>query len=452
MRLRLPSWLRRRKPSTSPATPPPPLREFVYLDEVSVMSLLASQLGAVPEEFTDTMSMATRDQLASSINGSVAGILKSEISSTAETTQTQGTQVVRKSSAQAAFKHLSDIADERLLLRSRLDIEPPHISTFAQLSQAVSNGAAGPWVVPVGDLERGRLFEIRTELKADPIVRVSTVLSTFIDLIKKYPEMADAIDVQEFGRIVSGTELLKELLAGLVPVRGKVLDYGVVSVDGSQWLIHRRLLDRISDASPSSIELVAFAELQHFWKDIRRVLFSDSPYIIMGRIGRPGLQQDWNPVKLGEVVQEVSPQLAQTLGAAGEGLLAAIRESQEGGRDRALDSAKTAALLDYRILLCERYGQADSLLNVISYDQRQTTWKNFDEFRFAFRAATGAIAEGLGVVIDTETAADVRAEAIAAAGLSADGLTLLQTAGSGSGVHTASAGPFLDAEIIAIYW
>jgi hypothetical protein len=32
------------------------LREFVYLDDVSVTSLLSSRLGAIPSEFTDAQS------------------------------------------------------------------------------------------------------------------------------------------------------------------------------------------------------------------------------------------------------------------------------------------------------------------------------------------------------------------------------------------------------------
>ena len=57
---RVRDWLRR--PRRRPVTPSSDglLREFVYLDEVSVYSILASRKGAIPIEFTENQTEPPR--------------------------------------------------------------------------------------------------------------------------------------------------------------------------------------------------------------------------------------------------------------------------------------------------------------------------------------------------------------------------------------------------------
>ena len=62
---RLGGWLRRLKPQKAPEPPSGLLREFVYLDEVSVYSILASRKGGIATEFTESQT--------ASLNSDVGG-------------------------------------------------------------------------------------------------------------------------------------------------------------------------------------------------------------------------------------------------------------------------------------------------------------------------------------------------------------------------------------------
>jgi hypothetical protein len=91
--------LRRIRAAKADATP---LREFVYLDEVSVYSLLASRQGALPSEYTHTQTRSATGGMSSSA-GATGGIAKVGMSAKSEFTQSESTQVLRKSSVQAAY-------------------------------------------------------------------------------------------------------------------------------------------------------------------------------------------------------------------------------------------------------------------------------------------------------------------------------------------------------------
>src|SRR6266511_473200 len=59
------------------------LREFVYLDEVAVTSLLSSRFGKVPSEFTDTLTRSFKSQSSSGLNTDQR-LLKAQLGSSLE--------------------------------------------------------------------------------------------------------------------------------------------------------------------------------------------------------------------------------------------------------------------------------------------------------------------------------------------------------------------------------
>src|SRR5690242_4475490 len=77
------------------------LREFVYLDEVSVYSLLSSRQGALASDYTDTRSETSLSELSGAVSAN-SGVLKGDLSSKLSGTEVQTSQVVRKSTIQAA--------------------------------------------------------------------------------------------------------------------------------------------------------------------------------------------------------------------------------------------------------------------------------------------------------------------------------------------------------------
>src|SRR4051794_15457514 len=97
-----------------------PLREFVYLDEVSVYSLIASRKGPIATDYRDTTSTLLRSELEGTV-GANAGVAKSEVASRIESSQSRETHSVRKAVIQSTFRELYDAEQGQLALRS-LDV------------------------------------------------------------------------------------------------------------------------------------------------------------------------------------------------------------------------------------------------------------------------------------------------------------------------------------------
>ena len=85
-------WLRQRRRKLALRKNKGSLREFIYLDEVSVYSLNASRLGAIASEFTETEKASLNVGVQNSFGAGV------DI----------GSQVVRKSIVQTTFKEFYD--------------------------------------------------------------------------------------------------------------------------------------------------------------------------------------------------------------------------------------------------------------------------------------------------------------------------------------------------------
>ncbi len=110
-----------------------PLREFIYLDEVSVYSLLTSRQGALATEYTDTLQNTTRSEISNRI-ATDAVIAKAELAGKMESSQAQTSQVVRKSTVQAAFKELIEGEEDRLASRPiEAGMAVPEIDTWDEL-------------------------------------------------------------------------------------------------------------------------------------------------------------------------------------------------------------------------------------------------------------------------------------------------------------------------------
>lgn len=97
VQLGLGQWYRRRRRRRA-FKKHPDLREFVYLDDVSVFSLIASQLGPVATEFTSTEAASLQGEISGTFGANI-GIQKAEASSRLQTEQTQTSQVVRRSTS-----------------------------------------------------------------------------------------------------------------------------------------------------------------------------------------------------------------------------------------------------------------------------------------------------------------------------------------------------------------
>lgn len=132
-------WRRRRAARKQSDTP---RREFAYLEEISVFSLLASRIGPIAAEFTATESTS----LAAEVRGNVginAGADRAGGSMRHQATSTTGSQVVRKSIVQPHFKELyDDIEGPLVLAPAATDAAPPNARAEA-LTRASPAGSHG---------------------------------------------------------------------------------------------------------------------------------------------------------------------------------------------------------------------------------------------------------------------------------------------------------------------
>ena len=109
----------------------------------------------------------------------------------------------------------------------------------------------------------------------------------------------------------SMAQLLESLLVGLIPIRGRLVDYKSARIGGRDVLVHRLLLEQMPSATrPKTYPAFVVGVAQHdlFWKDIRRVLFSQAQYTVFCRLAISGLVEKWHPVKVADVLAGIVPQ------------------------------------------------------------------------------------------------------------------------------------------------
>lgn len=450
-------WRRRRK-EMSANKEAFALREFVYLDEVSVTSLLSSRLGAIPSEFTDSRTDTTTAELSSELAASVA-VVKPKISSRLEATQTQNRQVLRKATIQATFKNLHDIERESLVVRPVTDDDkvPGQEASRSAVASPADWLHLGPWLLDGKAFKRGRLAEVEVELQADPLFRVSAIVSTYADIVKDSNELASQVDQEGLRQVTEINRLLAKLMVGLVPIRCRVVDYKAVTVGGDDYLVHQAVLNQIPSSERPPVKpvyLVGVAEQDLFWKDIRRILFSKARVRVLCRLNDVGFADSWTPVKLVDVLGEVAPSLAREMEVFGSGALQAMVEGSQVQQQ--FVEPRFSTLVVYGDLLAQHYGvtlgDADrSRLETLAGENADLLL-SVPESRVGFREITKFIDEQLAGEIDPEVAARLRMDARQQAGLSIATPSSQSALTPGHNLQGPEDCRYLDTEIIAIYW
>jgi hypothetical protein len=457
LRARYRSWRRRRRLNKAAGGQKAPLREFVYLDDVSVYSLYASRMGAIATDVTETQAASLRSEVrgAAGINALAA---KAEVGSRLQTEDTQGTQVLRKSIIQTTFKELYDLERESLVMRPiGHDVEPESRESIRDLDNAAKSGRYGLSIIDPVVLRRGALVELEVQLETEPIFHAGAVISGVLDIFHDNPAMF-GVQATALADASAINRMLGNLLGGLIPVRGRVIDYAVAEVDGKQWVVHRDVLARLDvtiERRSRPLFLTGVAEHALFWKDIRRVLFAGSSYRVLARLAGDGVQSTWTPVKLVDVLRTVAPQVADSIMGANRGFLTAMVNTPpdyDAGRLQMLRDA----LVAYGVGLSEAMGGAidvdefsrsDAVANLTPESLGSVLGR-----RQVFGVATRFVEAKLGATADRTTAADCRTAALIDAGLTLDGQVPVQSPTPMAGSATDVEERFLDSELIAIYW
>jgi len=437
------------------------LREFIYLDEVSVYSLIASRLGPIAAEFTETQTSSLQGEAASSIGAGMAGLAKAGLSTRVVGVETQGTQVLRRSVVQTTFKELYDLERESLAMKPVPESQRlPEIRSISQLTDEAQTLTKDGWIVDSAGLARGRLLEVEVRLKAEDIFRVSAVVSSLLDILDGNPELFGPEAYSELSKARAVGRVLEKLLTGLVPVRGRAVDYVVLEVGGAELIVHRRLLEGLQRSDAGGVHplyVVGVAEQGLFWKDIRRVLFSEARYRALCRLAVDRVQASWTPVKLAQVLETLLPGVAERINALGSGALAAMTEAGKSERASELQQERfREALTRFAALLAEHYGGRvtpdDLSEGGLPSVQHCAGFADLNTRRAAFDAVAAFVLARLGEERDPFLVADCRTAALADVGLDATGHLASLPSSAETSIVPATEDRFLDSEFVAIYW
>lgn len=429
-------WYRKRKALGS-STSRHPLREFVYLDEVSVYSLLASRSGPVPTDFTDTETESLKGEVSSGVSVGVPGT-KGEVRSRSEAASSTSSQVVRKSSAQARFKQFLEAEQEG----------------FVFSASAETSGSAAT------SFRRGDLFEMTVELDADETFRASTTISSLVEILdQEGADLLAPVDRAEMQKVVAFNRILERLLVGLVPIRARAVDYVVVRRGGAPVVVERsKLFGRPlgEQESAQALSVVGFAQQDLFWKDLRTVLFGHHRFVLTGRLAVGDVHDQWSPVKMSEVLQPFLPDVAEQLNEAGRGFATAIRASAASAEQPALDGALRDALIDFATRVTNNDDALTAVRGLLEGGGLERIEKMLDgsveNTRLAFAAIVEQLhtAAGAGAIDDAQVARH-RSDVIVEYGLPPAPVRHAPAV-----VETGERHPpaewYLEAEIIALYW
>jgi hypothetical protein len=301
-------------------------------------------------------------------------------------------------------------------------------------------------------LRRGDLIEMDVQLETEPIFQAGMAVSGVLEIIQDDPAAFGMADVSQLAQLRLTSRMLDKVLAGLVPVRGRAVNFVALEIDGEEWLVHKALVANLAEGAPTGpVFLVGVAQQGLFWKDVRRVLFSGSEYRVLARLNRSGLQTTWTPVKLVDVLSSVVPDFAEVMDTMNRGVLAAMSSTVAAQQHASPDHRARAAVLAYAEMLADRTG-----LEITEEDLQREGLLRHDvaqdlgvrEWRDLLAPVTRLVEQRAGQPVDRETAADYRVAAVTRAGL-------LEAPPPVVALDT---GPrdvrerFLDSEIVAVYW
>ncbi|MCY4516140.1 MAG: hypothetical protein OXB99_02745 [Acidimicrobiaceae bacterium] len=456
---RIRAWRRRRGHAREAKEHLGTRREFVYLDEVSVCSLLASRKGTIATEFTDSQTASFNSELGGSMGGGF-GVTKAEVRSRLATGQSRTSQVLRKATVQTSFKELYDLERPELGFAGRDALRTPKARSGSGLEQDLDRHISSGQIITPQALHRGDIIEVAVVLEADPIFRVNAIITTIREILEENLQLFSAENVGQLAEMRSVGRLLESLLADLVPIRGTLVDFRVAEIGGREWIVHRDLFDQLDepgDAALCDVVVVGVAERDLFWKDIRRVLFSGSRFTVFCRLGGEGLQDQWRPIKLMDVLHDIHPVFGEQIGDLGEAALHAMEVAADASQQSHSPSGQgeDALLWRYVTMLAECHGQVPDpaeVADMVATVERPTGWtETVDERRSVLAEATGRVDSAFGVTTTPESACHLRVAATLDAGFGFQSSAGSQAPISPS-TNVGDAVRFLDAEFIAIYW
>lgn len=281
----------------------PDLKEFVYLDQTALISLLSSTTGGITQQQTTSQ----KQRISSSITGSL-GPVGASLGSEEE----KSTETVQKYVIQSNFKELYEIRKKNLAVSDHANLQP-NVDAVA-VEDADTEFLRREYSPTIQSISRGKLIELDATLESSDIYEYFQVFDAFEDIVESFSTEEEfqqklreqGISSDEIAMIL---ELMEILMAGLVPIECKVSNYGVCGdekniIVNKEWAKER-------DFEHEDLYLAGFIDEDNLWQEPSRVLFSESEFTVYGRLDSPIPNKDWSPLKLVDVLSSVFPDAAQ---------------------------------------------------------------------------------------------------------------------------------------------
>ena len=420
------TWVRRKVRTTAVRTlrlftgPRNDLRQFVYLDEVALRSLMAARYGAEDVKIIESMTRSREVSAGAGADVRAPATAGGSAEGRYQSSTSRGRQVERQTTVQSMFKEF-------------LDREVEHNSIKWNAIDAVTPGPE-PF-----QLKRGDLIQVSVELSADPTYRIGAFIAEYSDMMRNLPDGPPPTGMDDVTQL-SG--LLERLMVGQIPIRAKIVGY-----ESHVDLTNDYCLSRGSDTG-QPVFLVATTELDQYWTDTRRVLFGDQPFTVLARVVADGPTNEWSPIKLFDMVRDIIPGMQNQLHE-----LQAALESAPGAMSNppAVLPSLHATLTNYATQIGVPIGEpavqervTDIAESVVELLPSATQLNNaFDSVDALAKSLEQCPPAGM-------TALELRATARKAGEL--DTLGDLKRIEEASERTRNSARSFLEVEIIAIYW
>ncbi len=286
------------------------------------------------------------------------------------------------------------------------------------------------------------------------------MIDSITQIIAEAPELFPPAAFSQVHEVAAIARVLERLLVGLVPLRCEVTDYEIVSAKGQELIVHKELLKRLSQrelsvASTRRLHIVGVVERRLFWKDVRRVLFSNSHFRAMCRLNSDGFAERWVPVKLVDVLKEILPDLAQHIDDFGNLDLGFGGSAVAKSEDDSAVARQLRALVSYGATLAEVHGKSLTEAELLEMDQTLSAllpeFGDIRKRRAAFEVITKRVAGDQPT--DPVVLAQLRADALLSAGLGLDGSVTDRRPESRQAAYPNQVQRAqLDAEFVAIHW
>jgi len=216
-----------------------PLREFVYLDAVSLHSLLVSQNATIPTEVSQAISRADEAELSGSVASKagsdlVGASVQADSSTRYQTSNSNSTQSSRKAVIQTLFKELRELP-----LDFKLAAPSGAPATFGSVESVAKSDDRRSAEIGSSFL-RGDLLEVEVTLAVDPVFKLGAMMTEWSAMADEYPAMFGNGGMLGFLRDSEPIiKVLDRFLAGLIPIKAAAVHHVVVEVGGRDYVVLR---------------------------------------------------------------------------------------------------------------------------------------------------------------------------------------------------------------------